>query len=374
MTGLPGKFRQWPPTTGSASHRSPRRVPSSSTSVRPMSPSRCTSAICAARSSATPDPAAAIPGTQGHHRQPPRRLGHAVRHHPVRLQEPSRRGRLQGRSRQRAGPALRRGSASRLQKVVKERRRAGRGTATIPCSRRAEGDGQTARRRPGKSAPLAEVHAVLLRGDRRDLSPARCAFRSHPGRELLPSAAGRRGRRYCDSRASPRRAKERSSSSSAKMKHRPLIRKRDGAFTYTTTDLATIRYRREHWNPDAILYVVDFRRGCISSIFSRSRALGIRQGRPGTRLVRTVIGQDGRPYQDARGRYRRPGALLDEAIAQPSGCTRRAGREQLHAARRPPNGTRGIAATVRSRRLRSGEICRSVPESGDRLHFQPGTK
>jgi arginyl-tRNA synthetase len=38
-----------------------------------------------------------------------------------------------------------------------------------------------------------------------------------------------------------------------------LIRKSDGAFTYTTSDLATIRYRVEHWNPDTILYVVDSR-------------------------------------------------------------------------------------------------------------------
>ena len=38
-----------------------------------------------------------------------------------------------------------------------------------------------------------------------------------------------------------------------------LIQKRDGAFTYTTTDLATIQYRIEHWHPHAILYVVDSR-------------------------------------------------------------------------------------------------------------------
>jgi arginyl-tRNA synthetase len=35
-----------------------------------------------------------------------------------------------------------------------------------------------------------------------------------------------------------------------------IIRKRDGAFTYTTTDLATIKYRAETWKPDAMLYVV----------------------------------------------------------------------------------------------------------------------
>ncbi len=35
-----------------------------------------------------------------------------------------------------------------------------------------------------------------------------------------------------------------------------IVRKRDGAFTYTTTDLATIRYRMQEWKPDVILYVV----------------------------------------------------------------------------------------------------------------------
>jgi arginyl-tRNA synthetase len=30
-----------------------------------------------------------------------------------------------------------------------------------------------------------------------------------------------------------------------------IIRKRDGAFTYTTTDLATVKYRADTWGPDA---------------------------------------------------------------------------------------------------------------------------
>jgi arginyl-tRNA synthetase len=37
---------------------------------------------------------------------------------------------------------------------------------------------------------------------------------------------------------------------------RAIVRKRDGAFTYITTDLATIRYRMGEWKPDAILYLV----------------------------------------------------------------------------------------------------------------------
>jgi arginyl-tRNA synthetase len=35
-----------------------------------------------------------------------------------------------------------------------------------------------------------------------------------------------------------------------------LVRYRNGAYTYTTSDLATIRHRMEEWHPEAILYVV----------------------------------------------------------------------------------------------------------------------
>ena len=38
-----------------------------------------------------------------------------------------------------------------------------------------------------------------------------------------------------------------------------IIQKQDGAFLYSTTDLATIQYRMEHWSADASLYVVDHR-------------------------------------------------------------------------------------------------------------------
>jgi arginyl-tRNA synthetase len=40
-----------------------------------------------------------------------------------------------------------------------------------------------------------------------------------------------------------------------------LIRKSDGGFNYTTTDLATLDYRIKTWSPQEILYVVDDRQG-----------------------------------------------------------------------------------------------------------------
>ena len=47
---------------------------------------------------------------------------------------------------------------------------------------------------------------------------------------------------------------------SAELKGHPaLIQKSDGAANYTTTDLATLAYRLETWNPDEIVYVTDGR-------------------------------------------------------------------------------------------------------------------
>jgi arginyl-tRNA synthetase len=54
-----------------------------------------------------------------------------------------------------------------------------------------------------------------------------------------------------------------------------IVQKRDGAFTYTTSDLATIRYRMEQWNPETILYVVDFRQALhFQNLFAAARCWG----------------------------------------------------------------------------------------------------
>jgi arginyl-tRNA synthetase len=54
-----------------------------------------------------------------------------------------------------------------------------------------------------------------------------------------------------------------------------LVRKRDGAFTYTTSDLATIRYRLTEWHADTILYVVDARQSLhFQQLFESARRWG----------------------------------------------------------------------------------------------------
>ncbi|MBN9119371.1 MAG: arginine--tRNA ligase [Planctomycetes bacterium] len=54
-----------------------------------------------------------------------------------------------------------------------------------------------------------------------------------------------------------------------------IIRKRDGAFTYTTTDLATIKYRMDTWKPDAMLYVVGAPQALhFKTLFAQARRWG----------------------------------------------------------------------------------------------------
>ena len=97
-----------------------------------------------------------------------------------------------------------------------------------------------------------------------------------------------------------------------------LIRKADGAFLYATTDLATIRWRLEHWKPDRILYVVDHRQSeHFEQVFEAARRWGI-AGIDRVDLVHvgfgTVLGEDGRPFKTRAGDTVGLEALLDEGV------------------------------------------------------------
>ena len=94
-----------------------------------------------------------------------------------------------------------------------------------------------------------------------------------------------------------------------------LIRKKDGAFLYATTDLATIQYRVETWHPDAILYVVDHRQSeHFGKLFAAARLWGIEQVDLRHISFGTVLGDDGRPYRTRSGDVVGLEGLLDESI------------------------------------------------------------
>ena len=111
-----------------------------------------------------------------------------------------------------------------------------------------------------------------------------------------------------------------------------LIRKADGAFLYATTDLATIRWRLEHWHPDRILYVVDHRQsGHFEQVFATARRWGL--DRIGSvQLVHvgfgTVLGEDGRPFKTRAGDTVGLESLLDEGVERALGVVTAADAER----------------------------------------------
>lgn len=96
-----------------------------------------------------------------------------------------------------------------------------------------------------------------------------------------------------------------------------IVQKRDGAYLYATTDLATIQYRRETWSPDAMLYVVDHRQSDhFKMLFAAARRWGCDQVEFQHISFGTVLGEDGRPYKTRSGDTVGLTGLLDEAVAR----------------------------------------------------------
>lgn len=94
-----------------------------------------------------------------------------------------------------------------------------------------------------------------------------------------------------------------------------IVRKRDGAFLYATTDLATIQYRMQHFSPDAILYVVDHRQSDhFGKLFAAARAMGFDKVELQHISFGTVLGPDGKPFKTRSGTVVGLDYLLDEAI------------------------------------------------------------
>jgi arginyl-tRNA synthetase len=94
-----------------------------------------------------------------------------------------------------------------------------------------------------------------------------------------------------------------------------IIRKKDGAYLYATTDLATIQYRLVTWRPDALLYVVDHRQSeHFAKLFAAARCWGYRDIELQHISFGTVLGDDGRPFRTRAGETVGLEGLLDEAV------------------------------------------------------------
>jgi arginyl-tRNA synthetase len=109
-----------------------------------------------------------------------------------------------------------------------------------------------------------------------------------------------------------------------------VVRKRDGAFTYTATDLATIRYRMEQWNPNAILYVVDARQALhFKILFDAARRWGYDRVELRHVSFGSVLGPDRKPIKTREGGAVELSQLLDEAVERARQAYEQSRRDRL---------------------------------------------
>jgi arginyl-tRNA synthetase len=96
-----------------------------------------------------------------------------------------------------------------------------------------------------------------------------------------------------------------------------IVRKRDGAYNYATSDLATIKYRDQTWHPDQILYVVDHRQGDhFKQLFEVARKWGYNAVDLEHVAFGTILGSDRRPFKTREGDVVGLESLLDESTAE----------------------------------------------------------
>ena len=94
-----------------------------------------------------------------------------------------------------------------------------------------------------------------------------------------------------------------------------IIRKSDGGFNYTTTDLATLQHRLQTWNPDEIVYVTDGRQ----QLHFRQLFTAFRRWHPDAKAklahvwFGSILGEDGKPFKTREGETVKLADLLDEA-------------------------------------------------------------
>ena len=132
-----------------------------------------------------------------------------------------------------------------------------------------------------------------------------------------------------------------------------LVRKADGAFLYATTDLATIRWRLEHWKPDRILYVVDHRQGQhFDQLFETAKRWGL--GRVDLVHVAfgTVLGDDGKPFKTRVGDTVGLESLLNEGVERAAAVV--AADEGLSLEER-----RRVAETVGIGAIKYADLCQN---------------
>ena len=95
-----------------------------------------------------------------------------------------------------------------------------------------------------------------------------------------------------------------------------IVQKQDGAYLYSTTDIATAVFREREFSPDASLYVVDHRQSeHFQKLFDVLRKIGLTHTELKHVEFGTVLGDDGKPFKTRSGAVVGLNAMLDEAVS-----------------------------------------------------------
>ena len=96
-----------------------------------------------------------------------------------------------------------------------------------------------------------------------------------------------------------------------------LIEKSDGAVMYASSDLATILDRREKYNPDLMLYVVDYRQSLhFKQVFEAAKKIGYLDNKHTAEHIAfgTMNGNDGKPFKTRSGDVVKLRDLINETV------------------------------------------------------------
>jgi len=95
-----------------------------------------------------------------------------------------------------------------------------------------------------------------------------------------------------------------------------IIRKSDGGYLYATTDLATLEYRKNRWNPDAIWYVAGAPQALhFDQVFEIARRMGLSVDARHVAFG-SILGEDRKIMKTRSGENVQLADLLSEAISR----------------------------------------------------------
>ena len=93
-----------------------------------------------------------------------------------------------------------------------------------------------------------------------------------------------------------------------------LVRKSDGGYNYATTDLATVRYRHDHFKAQRVIYVVGGPQQMhFRQLFAAARRWGYESMKFEHVWFGTILGADKKPFKSREGENIKLKALLAEA-------------------------------------------------------------